>query len=363
MGKTNMKVPLFDLSRVLSPYKLDLLKAAEAVINKSDFIMGDSVSLFELNFKKNIGSKYCAGVSSGTDAILSIFMALDLPPGSEIIVPSFTFVASATSILRAGYKPIFADIGRESYLTNLEEIKKVWTERTRGVLFVHLFGEYADLSDIKKHCDTNNAYLIEDCAQSFGSRSAHQGLASAFSFFPAKNLGCLGDGGAVTTDDKDLFQKIKAIRTHGSIIKYEYTLIGGNFRLDTMQAAFLNVLLENSDVWISKRKENANYYNEKLKGIKGLSLPPIASDHAWNQYTIKTGNRNGLLRSLRSKNIGAAVYYPSPVHKSVIFNDERELPNTALACKEVLSIPIYPGLQIDERAYVADSIIEFYNEK
>jgi len=358
-----MRVPLFDLKRVLKDSFDDLEESFRTNLYKSNFIMGPDVFEFEKKFSRKVNAKHTIGMSSGTDALLAIFMALDLEPGSEIIVPSFTFVASASSIVRAGLKPVFVDISKDSFHPSIDNVKAAWTKDTKGVLFVHLFGECEDLSELKKLCDEKNAFLIEDCAQSYGSGCGKFGLASAYSFFPAKNIGCLGDGGAVTTNDDDFAKKLKVIRSHGSSIKYNYEMLGGNFRLDTIQAGFLNVLLDRVDLWIEKRKNNAAFYNEKLSNIGDLILPRNNKNHAWNQYTIRTEYRDELKKYLDKNNIGNAVYYPIPLHySSKIFKDTYDLPETEKRCKQVLSLPVYPGLLEKEREYVVEKIKEFFND-
>jgi dTDP-4-amino-4,6-dideoxygalactose transaminase len=245
-----------------------------------------------------------------------------------------------------------------------------------------LFGEPEGLSEVEKLCDERGAVLIEDCAQSYGSTAGQVGLASAYSFFPAKNLGCLGDGGAVTTNDLDIAEKIKTIRTHGSKKKYNYEVLGGNFRMDTIQAGFLNVLLEGAGSWIEKRRENAAYYNNHLSGIEGLILPNDCEGHAWNQYTLRTERRDSLRDYLDANKIGSAIYYPFPLHENThIFEpsddfmavnesfesfdssgNSTNLVETKKRCREVLSIPVYPGLMTSEREVVVSKIKEFFND-
>lgn len=356
-----MAVKLFDLKRLLKPLNAELLASAAKTIEDASFIMGEDVLSFEERFAKRVGGKHAVGVSSGTDALLAIFMALDMPPGSEILVPSFTFVASATSIMRAGYKPVFVDVKKDGFVAGKEEFLDKWTDKTKAVLFVHLFGEYTDLSDIKYLCDKNSAYLIEDCAQSFGTKPGIQGEASAYSFFPAKNLGCLGDGGAVVTNDSELFSKIKMIRQHGSAVKYSYETVGGNFRLDTMQAGFLNVLLDHVGGWLESRAKNAQFYKAALTGTKGVILPENTPFHSWNQYTLRTDRRDELKAFLDSNNIGSAVYYPNPIHLSKIFECNETLSRTEGLCEQVISLPVYPGLTEKERCFVAKKIKEFFD--
>lgn len=356
-----MNIPLFDLTRVIHPHRKALSDAFETCLDHSRFIMGPEVSEFERGFANTLGMSHVLSCSSGTDALLSIFMALELEPGSEVIVPSFTFVASASSIIRAGLKPVFADLSPDSFHISAETIKKVWTKKTKAVLFVHLFGEPESLTDIKALCDEKQAFLIEDCAQSYGSSAGREGFASAYSFFPAKNLGCLGDGGAVATNNEEFFKKLKMIRSHGSRVKYNYEALGGNFRMDTIHAAFLNVLLPHLPSWVRKRTENSNFYSRELSQISGVELPLARDGHAWNQYTIRAKRRDELIEHLNSSGVGNAVYYPIPLHKSVsIFGEAGELVETEKRCLEVVSIPIYPGLKDKERVYVVEKIKEFY---
>lgn len=356
-----MSVPLFDLKRLLKKHNNDLTKALQGCLEHGKFIMGPEVEEFEQAFSRDIGAKHVISSSSGTDALLSIFMALDVEPGSEVLVPSFTFIASASSIIRAGLKPVFVDLAPDSFHPSCETIRKAWTEKTVGVLFVHLFGEPEDLSDVKKLCNDRGAFLIEDCAQSYGSTAGGSGLASAYSFFPAKNLGCLGDGGAVSTESDSFAEKIKTIRTHGSKVKYNYELLGGNFRMDTVQAAFLLTLIQSGADWVKKRRENAAYYSDFLKNTGDIQLPKDCPGHSWNQYTIRTRFRDDLKAHLESLGIGCSVYYPIPLHNSVsIFGESESLPQTDLRCSEVLSIPVYPGLEESERELVVSVVKEFF---
>lgn len=354
-----MIIDLFDMKRIIKEKKIDLEIAFSKSLDESSFIFGKDISIFEDKFSKKVESEYCVSVSSGTDALLAIFMALDLMPGDEVIVPSFTFIASVSAIIRAGLKPIFVDLEPFKFCPSIDDILKVWTSKTKCVLFVHLFGEFNDLTELSKICKDRGVILIEDCAQSYGTKVGNFGAASAFSFFPAKNLGCLGDGGAVTTNNKDFFDKIKMIRFHGSKIKYNYEIIGGNFRMDTIQAAFLNILIEESDCWIKKRKENALFYSENFKNNDDFVFPKYSEEHSFNQYTIICKKRDKFKEFLDFNGIGNAIYYPIPIHKSLLFKDSNALPETEKRCNEVISIPIYPGLKNFEREYIVDKILEF----
>lgn len=358
----NIKVPLFDLRRVIHPVKDCLISEFSESLNDCRFILGNDVIDFENKFAQITNSKFCIGVSSGTDAITAAIMALDLKPGSDILVPSFTFVASASAIVAAGFNPVFVDLERDSFHSSLKEIKKAWTKNTKAIIFVHLFGESKDLKNIKSFCDEESIYLIEDCAQAFGSSAGKYGIMSTFSFFPAKNLGCLGDGGAITTNDELFANKLRQIRTHGSTKKYYYERFGGNYRLDAIQASFLKVLLPEAKGWINKRRNNAAFYQKHLKDISDIVLPIIDDNHSCNQYTIKTEFRDELKRYLDNNQIGNAIYYPYPLHNNKIFKSSEVLSETEKRCKEVLSIPIYPGLSAEERQHVVDNILIFFKE-
>jgi dTDP-4-amino-4,6-dideoxygalactose transaminase len=354
-----VNIPFFDLKRIVSKYKQELICDFEESLERSDFIFGENVAKFEQNFLAKTGSKYCVSMSNGTDALLSIFMALNLKQGDEVIVPSFTFVASVSSIIRAGLKPIYVDLEKNSFLPSIQNIVDSWTPKTRAVLYVHLFGEYTDLSELKKICDEKDAFLIEDCAQSYGTPVGNFGIASAYSFFPAKNLGCLGDGGSVTTNDADIYNKIKKIRFHGSEKKYHYEIIGANFRLDSIQAGFLNIFIKYADEWIQKRRENARFYNACLAENNNIILPRFNPKNSYNQYSILVENRDKFKNYLDENNIENAIYYPIPIHKTLPFFSNINLLETENVCSKVISIPIYSELKDEELEKIKNIILEY----
>lgn len=359
-------IPFFDLSRQINELRPQLEQSFSSSLTNATFIGGAPVSLLEKEVCSYLGSKHCVGVSSGTDALLASFMSLDLNRDDEILVTSFTFASSATSILRAGLKPVFVDLQEGEFYPSIENYKKAWTNKTKGILVVHLFGEPIELKEISNLCKERNAYLIEDCAQSFGTKfkdgnnTGTVGDIGTFSFFPAKNLGCLGDGGAVVTNNDETADKINAIKIHGCKIKYQHDVLGGNFRLDTIQASFLSIMLKNLDYFIEKRKSNALFYNKHLSNIPNLVLPSHSDGHSYNQYTLRTNRRNELKDFLDLKKIGNMIYYPYPLHQQKVFGKQREMPNTEKVCSEVLSIPIYPHLREEERDLVIKTIKEFY---
>ncbi len=366
-----MNVPLFDLKRLVKERRDEFMEAYSKCLDHAYFINGPEVSALEKQLQDYTGSKYVVGMSSGTDALIASLMASGMEKDDEVLVTTFTFVASATAILLAGLRPVFVDVAPNSFHPTLEEIKKVVTPKTKALIYVHLFGEPNELSEIKSFCEENNIILYEDCAQSFGSRfddGSHVGTmssASCYSFFPAKNLGCFGDGGAVMTDCEDLAHKLRMIRSHGSEKRYYNDILGSNFRLDTIQAAVISIFLEGIDDWISARKDNATFYLEELSGLDIL-LPPQKKFHSWNQFTIRTDKRDELKHFLDSKNIGNAVYYPVPNHRQKVFshiiseNDLHKYPNTDKLSREVISLPIYPGLSLEERESVVKNLKDFY---
>jgi dTDP-4-amino-4,6-dideoxygalactose transaminase len=355
-----MKVDFFDFKRLLKNNENKLQLKFNHLLKNGKFILGDEVEKFEKNFSNNVKSKYTIGVSNGTDALQLILNALNLEENTEIIVPSFTFIASASVILKSNLRPKFVDIQENLFSPSIENIIKACTKNTRAIIYVHLFGEYKDLSVLSEFCKENNIFLIEDCAQSFGAPNGNFGIASSYSFFPAKNLGCLGDGGAITTNDYDLYVKLKKMRTHGTQIPYEYEMLGGNHRLDTLQAGFLNVLLDNSEITLFKRRRNARKYIDSLENIKNLILPINDGKHSFNQFCIQTKNRNDLKKYLLANGIQTNIYYPFPLHSNKIFNQSITLPNTEDVCKNVLALPIYSELSEYEINYVIEKIHNFY---
>jgi len=369
--KNHDKIKFFDYVKLLKPHKEKLISQLNHSLDDGIFINGTSVSSFESDFAKYTGAKYAVGVSSGTDGLLAILLSLGLPKGSDVLVPSYTFIASAEAILTAGLNPIFVDNSPNSFHPSLEEFDKSWTVNTRAVMFVHLFGETRSIIELKKLCDDRNVSLIEDCAESFGSfypEGGHSGthsLASSFSFFPAKTLGCLGDGGMVITNNKETYEKIKMIRAHGSKKRYHHEMVGGNLRLDALQARFLSVLLEDSSYeWLSKRESNARYYFNNIKNPK-VTLPfpdDTIENHSWYLYTLIVEDRDRLKEYLNSKNIETSVYWPTPLHKQPIYKKlfgDIFLPESELRCKQVLHIPISPHLERDELKTIVKYINEF----
>ncbi len=366
------KVALLDLARVLAPHREALHAALERCLSHGTFVLGPEVLKFEQQLKDYVGASQAIGVSSGTDALLATFMALlsqgRLQPGDEILTTSFTFIATATSVLRAGLRPVFVDLAPGQFHPDVAEYEAAWGERTRGVLIVHLFGEPQPLQDVLELCERKGGLVIEDCAQAIGARAGdgkhvgRAGTAATLSFFPAKNLGTLGDGGAVFTDDEALGQRVREIRQHGCAVRYQHLNLGGNFRLDALHAAFLGVLLPQLDGWIERRRAHAEAYSHAFAPLANagkLKLPKLVPGHAWNQYVVRTEQRDRLRQALDDAGIGNAIYYPNALHQQgalAAANPIASLPLAERACTEVLALPIYPGLTEYERDRVTEVV-------
>jgi dTDP-4-amino-4,6-dideoxygalactose transaminase len=369
-----MAVPLFDLARVLEPLRPQLLGALDRCLRHGVFVLGPEVTAFEKAFAAYTGAEHVIGVSSGTDALLLTFMALEqrgLQPGDEVLCTPFTFIATATSVLRAGLRPVFVDLAPGKFYPDVEQFRAAWTPKTKAVLNVHLFGEPQPLDALAALCQERGALLIEDCAQAHGARQPDGksvgkiGLAGAFSFFPAKNLGALGDGGAVITDDAELAQRVREKRQHGGAVRYQFNHLGGNFRLDALHAAFLQTLLPELDGWVAKRQANARAYDAAWAAIGDdkLQLPAQTPGHAWNQYVVRTPHRDALKVALEQAGIGVAVYYPTALHQLgalAAAHPATYLPETEKTCREVLAVPVYPGLREDERDEVIAAVQAFF---
>ena len=369
--QTKEIIKFFDYPKLLSPYRDSLLSELDKSLLDGIYINGESVNKFEEEFAQYTGAKYAVGVSSGTDGLLAILMSLDLPKGSDVLVPSYTFIASSEAILVAGLNPIFVDNAPDSFHPSINEFKKAWTENTKAVMFVHLFGETPSINELKELCEKRNVTLFEDAAESFGSyypEGGHSGtksLAASFSFFPAKTLGCLGDGGIVITNDEKTYNKIKMIRAHGSKKRYYHEMVGGNLRLDALQARFLKVLLNGaSQEWLEKRQNNAEYYFNNIKNPR-VKLPhptDTLDNHSWYLYTLIVDGRDDLQKHLTNNGIQTFVYWPIPLHKQPIYQEifgDQTLPECEKRCEEVLHIPISPHLSDDELKTITTCINEF----
>jgi dTDP-4-amino-4,6-dideoxygalactose transaminase len=357
-----MKVKLLDLQKQYAKIKSEIEPIAKVIMDSQMFINGPYVKEFEDNFASFCEAKYAVGCSSGTDALLMSLTALDIGIGDEVITTPFTFFATVEVILRRGATPVFVDIEENTFNINTAQIENVITNKTKAIIPVHLFGQCANMTQVNDIADKYNLYVIEDACQAVGSswdnkRAGSMGTTGCFSFFPSKNLGGFGDGGMVTTNDKKLYQKFLKTRQHGIDSKdpYNYEYVGGNFRLDAIQAAVLNIKLRHLEEWQEMRRVNASYYNENLSNF---ATPENISNsyHVYNQYTIKCEDRNKVKKHLQEKNIGCGVYYPYPIHLQKCISHlnykEGDFPICERICKEVLSLPIYPELRKEELEYI-----------
>ena len=377
-----MGVPLLDLKAHHEPLHKEIMAALEQSFKSQAFILGPEVGKLEERVAAYCQSKYGIGVSSGTDALLIALMALRIGPGDEVITTPYSFFATAGAIVRLGAKPVLVDIDPITYNLDPSKIEQVVTAKTRAIIPVHLYGQCADMGPIMDVAKRYNLGVIEDAAQAIGSeyrdgrRACSMGSIGCLSFFPSKNLGCLGDGGMVVTSDPELAERMRVLRVHGSKPKYYHKLIGGNFRLDTIQAAVLNVKLNYLDGWTRKRQDNAIRYENLFKnsspvrtGRVQLPVPVYRESgakhyHIYNQFVLRVEQRDPLLAHLKEKGIGSEVYYPVPFHRQECFryleHKEGDFPESERAAKETIAIPIYPELTEDQQGEVVEAVAGFY---
>ena len=367
-------VPLLDLNQQNQPLAAELKDTFARVLDSSQFILGPEVTEFERQVAAGVGATHAIGVSSGTDALLLSLMALGIGPGDEVLCPSFTFFATAGSVSRTGATPVFVDSLDDDFNLDLSDAARRVTDKTKAIIPVHLFGQAADMDAVQRLASAHDLMVLEDAAQSMGTqfgekKAGTMGDLCAFSFFPSKNLGGFGDGGMITTNDDALAERVRILRVHGGAPKYYHKAIGGNFRLDPLQAALLRAKLGHLPVYIAKRRANAATYLERLSESTPvregrLLLPSEMSGrtHTWNQFTIRVtnGKRDALMEHLAANQIGSAIYYPVPLHRQECFSNlvgvEARLPICEKMADEVLSIPIYPELSTEQIDHVINTI-------
>jgi dTDP-4-amino-4,6-dideoxygalactose transaminase len=353
----------------------ELHEAFLRVLRSGHFILGPEVEKFERALAEFTGAKHALGVSSGTDAILVALMALGIGPGDEVLCPSFTFFATAGCVTRVGAKPVFVDSCPTSFNIDLHDAMRRITARTKAILPVHLFGQAAEMEGLLELARKHNLRVIEDAAQAMGATCHGRQVGTlgdfgTISFFPTKNLGALGDAGALLTNDTALFERAKILRMHGMEPKYHHPLVGGNFRLDALQAAMLSVKLPHFNDYTAARRRNAALYTERLSALAGTRLVlPVAyphNGHIWNQYTLRVigaGRRDALRAHLTAWGIGSEIYYPLPLHEQACFAHlgykPDDLPVAHRLSSEVLSLPIYPELPVEQLEQVCAAIREF----
>ncbi len=351
-----MKIPLLDLKAQYEPIREEIRGAVDRVLDSQNFILGPEVEALEREIAEYSHCSDAVGVSSGTDAILVALMAMGVGEGDEVIIPSYTFFATAGCVARLGAIPVFVDNDRDSFNVNVAQIEAAITDRTKVIMPVHLFGQMAEMDAIMDLASSRDIAVLEDSAQAIGSeyhgkRSGSIGAAGCFSFFPSKNLGGVGDGGMVTTNDPALAERMRLLRSHGAKPKYHHKIVGANFRLDAIQAAVLRVKLRYLDSWTEGRRRNADLYRRlfaEQDAERQIVLPVELPDrrHIYNQFLIRVQRRDEVLAALKARGIGSEIYYPIPLHLQECFAglSTRALPESELAANETMALPIYPEL-------------------
>lgn len=385
-----MKVPLLDLKAQYKTIKPDIDKALIDVAESQSCILGKEVELLEKNLCEYLECKYAIGVSSGTDALLVALMAIDIKPDDEVIIPTYSFFATAGVVSRLNAKPVFIDSDPVTFNIDPKKLEGLISKKTKAIVPVHLYGQSADMDPIMKIADKYNLKVIEDAAQAIGTqykngvKVGNIGHIGCFSFYPSKNLGCFGDGGLVTTNDSILAEKLRILRVHGGKPKYYHKIIGGNFRLDAIQAAVLNVKLPHLDSWTKKRQENAEKYTSYFKNY-GLAVkegktefdkenkvllpdpvyksPELKYYHIYNQYVIRVQKRDELRKHLTENEIGTEIYYPVPFHLQECFSylgyKKGDFPISEICAETSVALPIYPELTEEQIEFTVKTIKQF----
>jgi dTDP-4-amino-4,6-dideoxygalactose transaminase len=376
-----MRVPLLDLKPQYHDIREELDRVVRSVVESQTFVLGPEVEAFEAEMAAFLQVGHAVGCASGTDALLLPLKALDPGPEDEVILPAFTFFATAGAAWNAGFRPVFCDIDPTTFNVTRATVEAVWTERTRAVIPVHLFGQMAPMAELKALAAERGAFLLEDAAQAVGARQRGDGPtardgwvqagaagdAGAFSFFPTKNLGGFGDGGLVSTGDPEIADRVAKLRVHGGRQMYHHELVGTNSRLDALQAAVLRVKLTHLGRWEEARRRNACAYHGGLADLSGVQLPDAmdGNHHVYNQYTVRTDRREELRAHLHERGVGTGIYYPVPLHLQPCFSElggrEGQLPEAERACREVLSLPVFPELGEDRLGIVVDEIRNFFS--
>lgn len=370
-------VPLLDLKAQYATIRRQIEPVLKDVVESQYFILGPKVKELEGKIAAYSQCSHAIGVSSGTDALLIALMAIDLKPGDEVITTPFSFFATAGVIARLNAKPVFVDIQEDTYNLDPSKIEAAISDKTKAIIPVHLFGQMAEMDPIMEIANKHKLFVIEDAAQAIGSedekgrRAGSVGHMGCFSFFPSKNLGGFGDAGMVVTNDEGLANKLIKLRVHGSEPKYYHQIVGGNFRIDALQAAILSIKLDYLDQWTESRQKNAREYIEKFKenGLeKDLGLPGLKKGyrHIYNQFVLRSSKRDDLIKHLRDHNIGCEIYYPITVSDQECFAylnyKKGDFPVSEKAAKEVLAIPIYPELTQAQKNYIVETITGFYDK-
>jgi dTDP-4-amino-4,6-dideoxygalactose transaminase len=367
-------VPLLDLQAQYRPIRSEILEALTRVADSQRFILGPEVETFEREIAAQLEVEHAVGLSSGTDALLAVLMAIGIGPGDEVITPTYSFFATAGTVSRLGATPVFVDIDPRTFNLDPALLARALTPRTRAIVPVHLFGLSADLDPVLDIARQAGVPVIEDAAQAIGARYHGRvlggfGLAACFSFFPSKNLGAFGDGGLATTNDASLARELRLLRNHGAEPKYVHARVGGNFRLDAIQAAVLRVKAPHLAAWSDARRRNADRYRALfdeagLAGMVELPIEPPGYTHIYNQFVIRVAQRDALRAFLTSQRVGTEIYYPIPFHRQACFaqvpSAHDAFPAADRAAETSLAIPIYGELTRAQQAHVVTAIASFF---
>ena len=345
-------IPMVDLKEQYHRLKNEIDGEIATALENTQFILGPNVNSFEQEVTDYLGVEFAVSCASGTDALHLALLSAGIGPGDEVITSSFTFIATAEAISYTGASPVFIDICADTFNIDPEQVEAAITPKTRAILPVHIFGQPARLNELQTLADKHNLTIIEDCAQSFGARykgkmTGSFGLAGCHSFFPSKNLGCFGDGGMVTTNSRDVANKLKILRNHGSERRYYHDVIGYNSRLDELQAAILRVKLRYIEEFNKNRRRVAHHYSELLNDVVTVPFEDGEGNHVYHQYTILSENRDAIMKALSDEQISNAIYYPVPLHQQIVYKDivmGISLPNTENIAAQCMSLPIYPEL-------------------
>ena len=363
-------IPQFDLSDQYAAVGAEIRTAIDRVLSSQQFVLGREGAAFEEEIAVLCGVAHGVGVASGTDALILALRACGVQAGDEVLLPTYTFVATGSAVSALGAKPVFVDIRPETYNLDPSELERRITSRTRAIIAVHLYGLAADMDPILAFAKSRKLPLIEDCAQAIGAlyksrRAGSFGDAACFSFYPTKNLGAYGDAGMVVSNSAELAAHLGTLRNHGQTAKYRSSEPGWNSRLDEIQAAVLRVKLRHLAEWQGTRRSHAAEYTRLLQQVPGIMPPhePEGLEHVYHQYTIRTEQRDALQRHLAARRIGTTVYYPYPLHLQPLYahvgHRAGDFPHAERAAQEVLSLPMYPELRKDQIAHVVEAIAEF----
>jgi dTDP-4-amino-4,6-dideoxygalactose transaminase len=374
------EIQMVDLKAQYEKIGSEIDHAIKEVLLSTAFIKGPDVKLFEEELQEYMGVKHVVSCANGTDALYLAMMVLGLKPGDEVITTNFTFIATVEVVALLGLKPVIVDPEPGTFNISVEAVRKAITPKTKAIVPVHIFGQCAEMESILELAKKHDIFVIEDAAQATGAdylfkngttkKAGTIGHIGTTSFFPSKNLGCYGDGGALYTNDETLAGKLRSIANHGMKVRYQYDNIGVNSRLDTIQAALLRVKLKHLSKFNKTRKEVADFYDEAFARCRSISVPERASysSHIFHQYTIKVGNnkRDELKKFLESRKIPSMVYYPAPLHVQKAYSylgyNDNDFPVTTSLCKEVLSLPMHPDMEKDQLDYITTNVLEFFDK-